>query len=163
MESYDVLRKAIDSIGVKAVAARLRLSQALVYKWCQPPEDGDTDGSGTRNPLDRVAEIIEATSDVDPARWICGRANGFFVANAPARTDNVGTALVVNTQHLVREFSELLMAVTRSIEDDGEIEVKEASHIRDEWEQFKGTVEAFVIACERGMFLKRHRKPPESR
>ena len=55
MKSYDVIRKAIDEPGVKAVAARLRVSAALVYKWCEPqPDSEDPDQSGARNPLDRV-------------------------------------------------------------------------------------------------------------
>ena len=35
MRSHEVLREAAEKIGVKALAARLRLSPALVYKWCE--------------------------------------------------------------------------------------------------------------------------------
>ena len=35
MLSHEVLRRAAEPIGVKALAAKLRLSPAMVYKWCQ--------------------------------------------------------------------------------------------------------------------------------
>ena len=57
-----------------------------------------------------------------------------------------------NAQRLVKEFSQLLTTVTRSIEDDGEIEPAEADRIRNAWELLKGTAEAFTVACERGVF-----------
>ena len=59
MKSFDVIRQAVDEPGVKAVAAALKVSPALVYKWCEPPADAhDPDQSGAKNPLDRVREII---------------------------------------------------------------------------------------------------------
>jgi hypothetical protein len=156
MRSYDVLRKATDAIGVKSLAATLKLSPALVYKWCQEWDPTDPDASGARNPLDRVADIVKATGDTNVVNWICHQAGGFFVPNPMPSTTDSGTTLVLNTQRLVREFSELLLTVTNSIADDGEITPEEAERIRDEWEQFKSTVEAFSIAAEKGMF--RHRR-----
>src|SRR4051812_5698319 len=41
MKSYEVIRQAVDEPGVKAVAAALKVSPALVYKWCEPPADED--------------------------------------------------------------------------------------------------------------------------
>ena len=34
MKSYEIIKQAVDEPGVKAVAAALKVSQALVYKWC---------------------------------------------------------------------------------------------------------------------------------
>ena len=67
MESHKVLKKAIDQVGVKAVAAELNLSSALIYKWCQEcsKEDGDLPMSGAVNPLDRIREIYEKTKDIE--------------------------------------------------------------------------------------------------
>ena len=62
MESYEVLREAAEGVGVKALAAELRLSPALVYKWCQESSREDVDASGARNPLDRLADIVRVTS-----------------------------------------------------------------------------------------------------
>src|SRR5579862_2702342 len=80
MKSYDVIRQAVEERGVKAVAAALKVSPALVYKWCEPPsEAGDPDQSGTKNPLDRVREIYQLTRDIRVVRWLCNEAGGFFV------------------------------------------------------------------------------------
>ena len=72
--SDEVLKQAADTIGVKALAAELRLSPAMVYKWCQPHNPDDTDSSGARNPLDRLAQIVQATGSVDVVNWLCQQA-----------------------------------------------------------------------------------------
>ena len=153
MRSYEILKRAADGIGVKALAAELRLSPALVYKWCQEWDPDDPDASGARNPLDRVADIVRLTGDHQVVNWLCRETGGFLVLNHPTEPPkDVSTELLGNTQRLVQEFSQLLLTVTRSIEDDGEIEPSEADLIRDAWELLKGTVETFTVACERGMF-----------
>lgn len=154
MRSYEVLKVATDRIGVKALAAKLKLSQALIYKWCQEHDTNDPDGGGARNPLDRLAEIIEATEHIGAVEWLCHESDGFFVPNPPAEDLNKGTVLLANTQRLVEEFSRLLRTVTRSIEDDDAIEPAEADRIRMDWERLKSSAESFVTACERGMFLE---------
>ena len=85
MKSYEVIREAVNEPGVKAVAAALRVSPALVYKWCEPPADSDDpDQSGAKNPLDRVREMYMLTKDIRLVRWLCNEAGGFFVANPDA-------------------------------------------------------------------------------
>ncbi len=154
MRSHEVLKRAADRIGVKALAGILRLSPALVYKWCQEWDPNDPDASGARNPLDRLADIVNATKDADVVNWLCHEAGGFFVPNPPEPPGEVSIELLANTQRLLKEFSQLLRTVTKSIEDDGQIDPVEADHIRDSWELFKGTVEAFAVACERGVYRK---------
>ena len=83
MRSYEVLKRAAEHIGVKALAAELRLSPALVYKWCQEWDSEDPDASGARNPLDRVADIVRVTGDRDVVNWLCHEAGGFLVPNRP--------------------------------------------------------------------------------
>ena len=152
MRSYEVLKRAADRVGVKALAADLRLSPALVYKWCQDWDANDPDASGARNPLDRLADIVRVTGDREVVNWLCHEAGGFYVTNPNDPPEDVATELLVNTQCLVKEFSQLLTTVTKSIEDDGEIEPAEADRIRLAWELLKGTAEAFTVACERGKF-----------
>ncbi len=152
MQSHEVLKRAADRIGVKALAATLRLSPALIYKWCQESDANDPDASGARNPLDRLADIVRETGDTAVANWICHEADGFFVANPVLSNPDIETELLSNTQQMVRSFSQLLLTVTKSIEDDGQIEPAEADRIRDAWELFKNTVESFTVACERGLF-----------
>ncbi len=152
MRSHEVLKRAADVVGVKALAAELRLSPALVYKWCQEHDPDDPDASGARNPLDRLADLVRVTGDHEVVNWLCHEAAGFYVPNPGEPPPDVSMELIANTQRLVKEFSQLLLTVTKSIEDDGEIEPAEADRIRDRWETLKGTVEAFTTACERGMF-----------
>ncbi len=155
MQSHEVLKQAIESIGAKALAAKLKLSPALIYKWCQQWDPDDPDSSGARNPLDRLGDIVEATGDREGVNWLCNEAGGFFVSNPNKPPARVGTELVMHTQRLVQEFSQLLATVTKSIEDDGEIEPVEADRIRKDWEVLKGFAEAFTVACERGTFMKK--------
>lgn len=152
MRSHEVLKRAADRIGVKSLAGTLKLSPALVYKWCQECHPDDPDASGARNPLDRLSDIVEATGDHGVVNWLCHEAGGFFVHNPTPPSPDISTELLVNTQRLLKEFSQLLMTVTKSIEDDGEIEPAEADRIREAWERFKGTVEAFTVACEQGIY-----------
>ena len=55
-------------------------------------------------------------------------------------------------QAILREFSELLEAVSSSSADNGEIDTKEAASIRKEWEDLKSLTETFVSACESGNY-----------
>lgn len=152
MKSWEVLREAADRIGVKALAARLNLSTALVYKWCQEPPGEDPGGSGARNPLDRLREIYAATEDQRVINWLCNAAGGFFVPNPPVSPGGAEQDLLATTQRMVADFGDLLGAVSRSLEDDHRISVHEAERIRQSWETLKCTAECFVVACERGMY-----------
>ena len=152
MRSYEVLREAADKIGVKALAHELRVSPALVYKWCQPPEAEDADNSGARNPLDRVCEIVRLTHHTEVVSWLCHAAGGFFVPNPRTRGGDAAGDLLAATQQMIQGFSRLLAEVSRSACDDNRINTAEADRIRQSWERLKSTAETFVVACERGNY-----------
>src|SRR2546429_9823742 len=116
MKSYEVIQKAVDEPGVKAVAAALKVSQALVYKWCEPPADSeDPEQSGAKNPLDRVREMFALTKDIHLIRWLCNEAGGFFVANPdPHLRKSFDEAIFSETSDNVRAFSEMLDTITES-------------------------------------------------
>lgn len=154
MESHEVLREAIDKLGAKAVAAELRVSPALIYKWCEQARSDDPDASGTRNPLDRLREIVRLTGSVELVNWLCHEAGGFFVHNPPGKSRNLDADLLESTQKLVRQFSELLGEVSQSASNDGQILQNEAKRIREDWERLKTLVETFVVACEKGVYRK---------
>ena len=151
MDSYEVLKKSMGGPGVKSVAADMGLSTSLIYKWCQPT--GTVDASGTDNPLDRLARIVELTQDDGPVRWLCQKANGYFVPNVPAGEIDA-IPLLHMTRRIVREFSELLDVLTESIENDGRIDLDEAAKIRVEWETLKSSAESFATACEKGLYAE---------
>jgi len=152
LRSDEVLKKAADGIGVKALAAALKLSPALIYKWCQAYDPDDADSSGARNPLDRLAEIYEATGDPEVVNWICHQTGGFFVVNPIVESDDVATELLMSTQRLVKEFSDMLEEVSRSIANDGLILPDEAKRIRRHWETLKRVAESFVVNSEKGKY-----------
>lgn len=154
MRSHEVIKQAVEEPGVKAVASALKVSAALVYKWCEPTADEqDPDQSGAKNPLDRVREMYLLTKDIRLIRWLCNQAGGFFVANpVPEIRKSVDEQIYNETRAMFRDFSELLDAVTASVEDDPHIDPSEADVIRDKWEDLKACVERFVISCERGHY-----------
>jgi hypothetical protein len=154
MKSHEVIKQAVDEPGVKAVAAALKLSPALVYKWCEPPAVGaDPEQSGAKNPLDRVREMYTLTKDIRLVRWLCNEAGGFFVANpGEERHRNPDQELYHETRQMVRDFSELLDVVTESVEGDNTVDADEADQIRQKWEDLKACVEHFTTSCERGVY-----------
>lgn len=152
MKSWEVLREAADTIGVKALAGKLNLSTALVYKWCQEPSSEDPDSSGARNPLDRVLMMYEATRDERIINWLCNHAEGFYVANPAVVETDREEQLLAMTQRFVHDFGALLSEISRSIENDGKITADEADQIRQSWERLKSQAESFVVACEKGDF-----------
>jgi hypothetical protein len=162
--SDEVLKQAANKIGVKALAAELKLSPALVYKWCQPWDPEDPDSSGARNPLDRVVDIVRATGDQDVVNWICHQAGGFFSPNPQVDEDKVGTDLLLGAQQLVKEFSDMLEEVSRSVANDGLICSKtEAHRIRRHWETLKRVAEHFVVCSETGLFEQGSSPPTRAR
>ena len=149
MNSHEVLKKSVSDLGVKSVASDLGLSTSLIYKWCQPNDREDA--SGADNPLDRLARIYELTGDRGPIEWLCRRADGYFVENTPTH-DIDKIPLLHMTRRIVREFSDLLDALTASIENDGKIDQRESAQIRTEWEKLKTSAESFVGSCESGLY-----------
>jgi hypothetical protein len=154
MKSYEVIRQAVEEPGVKAVAAALKVSPALVYKWCEQPADHeDPDQSGAKNPLDRLREMYLLTKDIRIVRWLCNEAGGFFVANpVPEIRKSLDEQIFNETRSMVREFSELLDTVTEAYDHDYEIDPNEADEIREKWEDLKACVERFVVAAEKGLY-----------
>jgi hypothetical protein len=152
MQSHEVLKRAAENVGVKALASELRLSPALVYKWCQESTRDDPGASGARNPLDRLADVVRVTNSRDVVQWLCHEAGGFFVSNPRPIEKPVRVELLRDTQNLMTEFSLLLQTVTGSIVDDGLIDGPEADKIRQTWEKLKSSAEQFTVACESGAY-----------
>ena len=154
MKSYEVIRSAVDEPGVKAIAAAMKVSAALVYKWCEPPADAtDPDQSGAKNPLDRVRDLYVNTKDKKLIDWLCHEAGGFFVPNPdndPSKS--LDERVFAETRNMVRDFSELLDTITESLEVTPGIDLGEADQIREKWQDLKSLVERFVIGCEKGFY-----------
>ncbi len=154
MKSHEVMKRAVDRVGVKSAASAMRLSRSLLYKWCEARPDSDRpERSGAANPLDRVAALIRITGEPAIAGWICEQADGFFVENpTPPKPEQISGEILDNTQGLLKEFSDVLDEVSRALRDGQGINLEEAGRIRREWEQLKTRAEGFVRGCERGHF-----------
>jgi hypothetical protein len=157
MESHEVLRSAFDKTSPKAVAAELGLSLSLIYKWAERQSE---DGSGSRNPLDRLLKVVEVTGDPGIVEWLCQRIGGYFVPNP----DGIGADYEVlpATHEIIRQFSVLLQEISKAAADDS-ITGGEAAEIRGRWDKLKSYTEGFVACCEKGDFEKLRQLPaPEA-
>jgi len=151
MESFEVLRESMKTAGIKAVSVDMNLSASLLYKWCE--ENDNLDSSKTYNPLDRVLKLYKITGDTNPISWLCQQTGGFLVKN-PLAKQSKNTPVIRATQSILKEFSEVLEAVSKSLDDDGKIDAEEAEQIRNEWEDLKEATESFVVACEKGIYME---------
>lgn len=153
MKSHEVLKSVVERAGAKQVAHDLGVSSSLVYKWCaDPPSEPGAEGSGARNPLDRLISMVESTGDRRPIEWLCSRVGGYFVESPSEEDLHVDAEYVKNTQRLLARFSELLQVLSESIASEGRIDEGEAARIRAQWQRLQGRGEAFVQACESGVF-----------
>lgn len=152
MESHEVLREAFQKTTPKAVAAELGVSLSLVYKWTEQPTEN---GSGSRNPLDRLRTIVELSGDTGIVEWLCRTQGGHFVKDPEVGGEKV-TAVLPATQEIIGHFSDLLSQISDAT-DDHSVTKQEAKEIRRCWDRLKSYAEAFVRTCERGEFLNKIR------
>ncbi len=147
MESYEILRDALQKTTPKAVAAELGVSLSLVYKWAEKPMDAN---SGSKNPLDRVQQIIELSEDNGILDWLCRQQGGHFVKD-PVVEEATINHVIPATQQIIAHFSELLNQISMAAADRV-VTKDESNDIRQVWDRLKGYGEGFVRACENGAF-----------
>lgn len=158
MESHEVLRHAFTKTSPKAVASDLGVSLSLVYKWAEKQAE---DGSGSRNPLDRLLKIIELSNDTTIVEWLCRKSGGYFVRNPESQRDQ-GYEVLPATNEIVGQFSSLLQRIA-SAAIDHSISADEAAEIRESWDKLKSYTEGFVACCEDGDFEQLENIPPPSK
>ena len=146
MESHEVIKEALNKTSPKAVAAELGVSLSLVYKWAQPNTEL---GSGSRNPLDRIHELMKLTREEKIIHWLCQQAGGHFVRNPDEGESDYQYAPATN--EIVHNFAELLQVITKAAEDST-ITPDESDRIRQVWDELKMITEGFVRACEERKF-----------
>ena len=147
MESHEVIKEAFEKTSPKLIASEMGLSLSLVYKWAQPNTDT---GSGSRNPLDRVARLLELTTDTHLIEWLCQQAGGYYVKNPSSACDQ-GYEVVPSTSEIVQQFATLLSVISQAAMDNV-ITDEESEEIRDCWDELKAFAEGFVRCCEEGDF-----------
>jgi hypothetical protein len=147
MESHEVLQRALKKTTPKAVAAELGISLSLVYKWAEKP---GVDGGGSKNPLDRLLQIMELSGDPGIIDWLCHKQGGHFVTDPDLSGERI-EAILPATQQMIRHFSTLLDEISGAAQDHT-VSKDEAKEIRLCWDKLKSHAEAFVRACENGEF-----------
>jgi hypothetical protein len=147
MESYEVLKRALRKTTPKAVAAELGVSLSLVYKWAEKPGELS---AGSKNPLDRLQQIIELSGDLGIVEWLCRRQGGHFVKD-PEISSKSFDHVMPATQQIIGHFSELLSEISTAAVDQS-VSGEEAKQIRELWDKLKSYGEGFVRSCENGDF-----------
>ena len=142
-----MLQRALRKTTPKAVAAELGISLSLVYKWAEKP---GVDGGGSKNPLDRLLQIMELSGDSGIIDWLCHKQGGHFVPDPDLSGERVD-AILPATQQMIRHFSGLLDQISEAAQDHT-VSRDEAKEIRLCWGKLKSHAEAFVRACENGEF-----------
>ncbi|MDF1753853.1 MAG: hypothetical protein P1U89_13815 [Verrucomicrobiales bacterium] len=149
MESHEVLKEAFESptTSPKEIASEMGVSLSLVYKWAQPHNES---GSGSKNPLDRVQQLVELTKHPGIVEWLCHQAGGYYVRN-PQSNCSEGYEVVPATHEIVAQFAGLLNVVAQAAMDNT-ITPDESADIRVVWDKLKAYCEGFVRCCEEGDF-----------
>ena len=147
MHSHEVMKEVLKKTSAKLIAAEMRLSLSLIYKWAEKSDDES--GSGAGSPLDRVGELIRITGDARVAQWVCEQAAGFYIRN-PQNLPRL-QPLIPMTNDIVHEFADMLATIATS-SSDNVITKDEAKKIRARWEELKSVTEGFVHAAEVGTF-----------
>ena len=129
----------------------MHLSPSTIYKWAESPDSGSA--SGIPNPLDRAIDLHHASNDPRIIRWLCEQAGGFFVENVENVVAENPVRLAPATSKVVKQFADLLSTVADAA-SDSKISLKEARHIRAEWETLKRVAEGYVKYCEDGNFKR---------
>ncbi|MDP0490991.1 MAG: hypothetical protein Q7Q71_08090 [Verrucomicrobiota bacterium JB023] len=149
MESHEVFKQSFEKTSPKEIASELGVSLSLVYKWAQEQNES---GSGSRNPLDRLLEVVRLTGDVRLVEWLCARSGGYFVRNPDSACEQ-GFEYLPATNEIVAQFSALLSRISQAALDDS-VDRHEAEDIRQHWDRLKCYAEGFVRCCEEGDFEK---------
>lgn len=149
MESHEVLKEAFDSptTSPKEIASEMGVSLSLVYKWAQPNNES---GSGSKNPLDRVNQLVDLTKHDGVVQWLCQQAGGYYVKN-PQKSDSEKYDMMPATHEIVTQFAGLLNVVAQAAMDNT-ITPDESAEIRIVWDKLKSYCEGFVRCCEEGDF-----------
>ncbi len=149
MKSHEVIKESCKKRGIKKIASDVGISTSLLYKWSQPPE---ASGSGSKNPLDRMINLMQAANDPQMISWICEQAGGYFVRN-PNDKEEGDYEVMPATNEIVSQFSALLSEISKAAQDNA-IADNESERIRKVWNALKSFTEGFVKCCEEGNFNK---------
>lgn len=149
--SYEILEDTIRRDTLE-VAQACGLSTSLISKWKEP--HGDFTDSGARNPLDRIACVMETVFKISPERallplkWLAERF-GFVLVPLPQNQKGLRDA----HQHLmtlIADFGKLMQDSTAALED-GRITVEECRQLQTDGYELQEEVAIYLDAIEKAV------------
>ena len=153
MESHNLLREVFKETSPKQIAEDMT---SFPFPDLQMVPSTREDSSGTTNPLDRMASLIESTEDLRLIQWPSKAKNGFFVAS-PEKEKVISQNLMPATNLIVQEFADLLSVVACAATDN-HVNEAEAARIRKRWEKLKTVTETFVHCWVKTVTSQRFKK-----
>ncbi len=123
-KSWQVFRRMFKRAGgMKVIAFDLHLSPQLIQKWqAEPPSNDYPDGSGARNPLDRLDEIRRTLEDageteaaVAGVQWLAGQA-GYRLVRV-AGLPGTAASVLIETLSAAKESGDISGAVLEALAD----------------------------------------------
>lgn len=113
-DSHELFAASIEVIGAKKVASALNLSLAHTYRLQRSPLDEDPNGTGARNDVDRIEQLVDVLAAHPRARPVLHRWRLYFDAlfrraidHEDARPVSEG-AFAERVGQAVIEFGEML-------------------------------------------------------
>ena len=128
MNTSEVLKENV-TIPTKDLAGKLGMSKESLYKWL--------DGSN-KSPIDRIEVILENSDSSAILDYLCQREGGYYMHT---HAKNVPISSICS--QVCKEFGELLMVISESIEDDI-VTGKELFQIKKEWNDLLNLMQSFL-------------------
>lgn len=147
MESWELFQVVCKKYGRKRVAREMGVSLSLVDKWCKPRSPR---GSGTRNPLDRAAELYRLTRERRLVEWLCEQAGGYFVPNVSGK--DLPKRELLSAAGRVQEAMGHFQSAMGEALKDSVVTGPEAQAIRKNWASLQQEVEGLLNRCDLGVF-----------
>ena len=145
MEQYiEEFQHLYDIKPVKQLVDEVHATERTLYRWGEEGEQHRT------NPAEFVVALTRATGDLALVHRMCHELNGTFVPD-PLVRDAVSPDLSKARGVLMLHLAEFVAAVARAVLT-GSISRSHARAVRQCWNRLKSVGEAFVRACERGVF-----------
>lgn len=149
MESHEIYARAISAIGAKKVARALGLSLSHVYRFQRHPcDDSDPEGTGARNHLDALEQLVDILAAHPRARPVIVHLRLWFESlfkRALDRTQGEPTTL----NELRAQSTNALREVADVVDACNDMETEFCRQkITDEALQARDLLDRIIAACE---------------
>ncbi len=154
MNSRKILKLALKGCDRDDVAKAIGISKGSLNNQVAGEKPYFPKGH-TQNFVDRVVNFIDITYESTGKMILLEQLAeefGFITIQNPA-IKATGTPVVSKVSEILKDFAGVIDEIGKAAEDQ-RIEPDEAERIRSKWENMKRLTEAFVLACETGVYDK---------